>query len=63
LQAFCPLQSLRAVLHADWPLQVLTPKQLKVDSAAVAVLTAVSPNSSAAAVASATRVLIFDFMD
>jgi hypothetical protein len=50
-------------LQADWPLQVLTPKQLKVTSAAVAVLTAVSANSSAAAVAIATRVLIFDFID
>jgi hypothetical protein len=56
------LQSLRADLHADSPLQVFTPKQLNVDSAATALCTAALPKSNAAAVASATPVTVLDFM-
>jgi hypothetical protein len=52
LQAFCPLQSLRALLQADCPLQVLTPTQLSVASvAAFATPTSALLKSSAAVVA------------
>jgi hypothetical protein len=59
LQAFCPLQSLRALLQADCPLHVLTPTQLSfVSVAAFATPTSALPKSSAAVVAMTAPLLL-----
>lgn len=63
LHEFCPLQSLRALLHADCPLQVFTPTQLSVASVAAAVVpTNALLKSIAAAVAIAAPLPLFNPM-
>src|ERR1700730_9239335 len=51
LQEFWPLQALLALLHAECPLQELTPSHFTFPSSARAVLTATAENITAAAAA------------
>src|SRR5260370_32494250 len=62
LQEFWPLQALLALLHAECPLQELTPSHFTFPSAALAVLTATAENITAAAAARATLDRILEFI-
>ena len=62
LQEFWPLQALCALLHAEVPLQELTPSQCILASSALATETAAVLNRRAAAVAIAAPVTVI-FMD
>src|SRR5207249_574510 len=62
LQEFWPLQALLALLHAECPLQELTPSHFIFPSAALAVLTGTAENITAAAAARATLDRILEFI-
>src|SRR5580704_13324250 len=62
LQEFWPLQALLALLHAECPLQELTPSHFTFPSSARAVLTATAENITAAAAARATLDRILEFI-
>src|SRR5437773_4188413 len=62
LQEFWPLQALLALLHAECPLQELTPSHFTFPSSARAVVAATAENITAAAAARATVDRILEFI-
>src|SRR5437763_16124009 len=62
LQEFWPLQALLALLHAECPLQELTPSHFTFPSSARAVVAATADNITAPAAATATAAETFAFI-